>query len=84
MNQTPDSNSNFNKPFYAKTFKNNVKDIIKIKDIFPKILVNKVNKINNVINKSSQKSKSKLNITIKNSYRKQIIILISINIKNFN
>ena len=70
-------NSNFNKLSY--TSKSHIKDIVKIKEVFPKLLVGKVNKINNVINKPSQKSKLRLNMTIKGAFKKQIIISISIN-----
>jgi len=50
-----------------------------LKDTFLKLSVNKVNEINNVINKLSQKSKPKLNITIRELSRKQIIIPIDTN-----
>ena len=73
-NQTLDLNSKFNKSSYTQASRNNVKDIIKIKDIFSKLSVDKVNEINNIINKLSQKSKPRLNMTMKEPFKKQIII----------
>ena len=75
-NQISDLNSKFNKLSYAQILKNN---IIKIKDILLKLSVNKINKTNNIINKLSQKSKSRLNMTMKGPSRKQIIIFINTN-----
>ncbi len=54
-NQTLDLNSKFNKSSYTQASRNNVKDIIKIKDIFSKLSVDKVNEINNIINKIESK-----------------------------
>ena len=64
---------------YAQASRNNIKEIFKIKDIFSKLFLNKVLEIHNVINKLSQKSKAKLNITTKDSFRKQIIIFMGTN-----
>ncbi len=47
-----------------------------MKDMFSKLSVNKISEIHNVINKSNQKDKPKLNMTMKDLFRKQIIILI--------
>ena len=64
---------------YTQASRNNIKEIFKIKDIFSKLFLNKVLEIHNVINKLSQKSKAKLNITTKGSSRKQIIIFMGTN-----
>ena len=68
------SNSQPKKPFYAQASKSNVNDIIKIKNAFLKFFSNKVSEIHEVMNKSSQKSRPKLNITTKEPLRKQVII----------
>jgi len=47
--------------------------------MFSKLSVNKFSEIHNVINKSNQKDKSRLNMTMKDLFRKQIIILIGMN-----
>jgi len=64
---------------YAQASRNNIKEIFKIKNTFSKLFLNKVLEIHNTMNKLSQKSKAKLNITTKGSSRKQIIISIGIN-----
>jgi len=62
--------------------------ILKIKEIFPKLQVNKIENIHKIINGDS-KSRPRLNMTTKNPSRKQIIISISNNnkakfMKSFN
>jgi len=52
---------------------------LKIKDAFPKLSLNKVSEIHNIMNKSLQKGKPKLSMTSKDSFRKQIIILMGTN-----
>ena len=64
---------------YAQASRNNIKEIFKIKNIFSKLFLNKVLEIYNVMNKLSQKSKVKINITTKDSFRKQIIIFMGTN-----
>jgi len=59
---------------YVQALRNNIKEIFKIKNTFSKLFLNKVLEIHNVINKLSQKSKAKLNMTTKGSFRKQIIV----------
>jgi len=83
-NQALNSNNklqvNSNNLSYAQTSKKDIKNIIKIKDAFPKLPSNKIIKIHNIINnKEIKKGKSKINITTKDSSRKQIIIPISTN-----
>jgi len=56
-----------------------VKNIICIKDIFPKLSIKKVIKINNIINNKMGQAKPKINMTIKSPLRKQIIILMNKN-----
>jgi len=81
-NLTLDLNSKFNKSSYTQASRNNIKDIIKIKDIFSKLSVDKVNEINNIINKLSQKSKPRLNMIMKGPFKKQIIIPMDTNNMN--
>ena len=59
--------------------KSNIKKIFKIKNVFPKLCLNKVSKIHNVMSKSSQKGKPKINIMTKGFFRKQIIISMELN-----
>jgi len=69
--------------FYLKTksfvqiTKDNTKNIPKIKKMFSKLSNNKIIKIHNIAYKNDQKAKSKINMTIKELLRKQIIIPIS-------
>ena len=67
------------KPTYIQALSNNINDIIKIKESFPKLSTNKVSKIHKVINKTEQKRKYKLNMITKGPSRKQIIIPMSSN-----
>jgi len=64
---------------YAQASKGNIKDIIKIKNTFPKLSFNKIIKIHNVTSRKGVKSKLKINITTKGLSKKQIIILMSTN-----
>ena len=73
-NQILTLNFQLNKYLYTQASKSNVKDIVKIKNIFPKLSANKVSEIHKVINNSSQKDKPRLNITTKDLLRKNIII----------
>lgn len=75
-NQVSSLNRQSKKPLYTQASKNNIKEIIKIKNVFSKLSTDKVSKFHKVINNSSQKDKQKLNIAIKNPLRKQIIISI--------
>jgi len=45
--------------------KGDINNIIKIKDTFPKLLVNKVFEIQKIMNKSVKKDKPKINMTTK-------------------
>jgi len=64
---------------YAQVSKSNIENIIRIKDAFPKLSSNKINKIHKVMNNSTQKDKLKINITTKGPSRKQIIVSIGTN-----
>jgi len=55
-------------------------DILKIKETFPKLQVNKINNIHKIIN-GSNKPKPKINMMTKRPSRKQIIISMSIHNK---
>lgn len=73
------SNNQNNKILYIQVFKNNVKEFLKIKNAFPKLSVEKIPEIYNIINKFSKKDKPSLNITIKGPSKKQVIIPMGIN-----
>jgi len=72
-------NNQNNKPLYIQAFKNNIKEFFKIKDMFPKLSVEKISEIYNIINKSNKKGQLNLNITMKDPSKKQVIIPIRIN-----
>ena len=54
-------------------------DIIKIKDVLPKLLNKKITEIHNIVTNKEKKIKLKINLTTKSLSRKQVIILISTN-----
>jgi len=62
------SSSKDKKPSYVQAFKGDINDIIKIKDIFPKLLVNKVLEIQKIINNLVKKDKPKINMTTKGPF----------------
>jgi len=64
---------------YEQVSKRSINDIIKIKDVFSKLLSNKILEIHKVINEIDNKKKSKLNIMTKGPLHKQIIILMGSN-----
>lgn len=71
---------NSNNLSYTQASKEDIKNIIKIKDAFPKLPSNKIIEIHNIINnKGIKRRKPKINITTKDSSRKQIVIPISTN-----
>jgi len=70
--------SNISKKSYTQVSKSNIKDIVYIKDIFPKLSIKKVIEINDIVNKNGL-TKSRKNMTIKGLSRKQVIIPISTN-----
>ena len=47
--------------------------------MFPKLCINKISKIHNIINKSNYKDKPRLNITTKDLFKKQVIISMGTN-----
>jgi len=63
--------------FFALTIKSNFDNILKIKNTFSKLPSGKIIQIHNVVNNSGVKDEPKLNMTIKGSSRKQIIIPMS-------
>jgi len=94
-NQPSNSSSNFNNQSYVQVSKSNIKEIIKIKDTFPKLSFDKITEIYNIINNTSQKSKLKFNMmilqenkssypwvwtTLKELFFKQIITLLTFKI----
>jgi len=70
---------NSNNQLYIQVFKDNIKEIVKIKDTFPKLSSDKVTEIYKIINNPNQKDKPKFNIMTKDLSKKQIIISISTN-----
>jgi len=64
-NQVSSSNGQLKKLSYAQASKSNIKEIIKIKDVFPKLFADKFSEIYKVINNLSQKDKTKPNIITK-------------------
>ena len=68
---------NIKKNHMLKYWNLTLKNIIKIKNTFPKLPTKKVVKVNDIVNKSSL-VKLKKKITIKRPSRKQVIILIDI------
>jgi len=73
-NKNLTSNFQLNKTSYIQVLQNNIKDIIKIKDAFPKLSADKICKVQRVINNLSYKNKPRLNITTKDPLKKQVII----------
>jgi len=59
---------------FAQATKNNVKNIIKIKEVFPKLPTNKIMEINKIANDIPMSKRRKVNMTTKGLSRKQIII----------
>jgi len=53
------------KPSYIQAFKEDINDIIKIKDAISKLLANKVLEIQKIINNLVKKDKPKINMTMK-------------------
>ena len=64
---------------YAQVSRRNINDIIKVKKAFLKLSFSKVSEVHNIINKTKNKGKPKVNITTKSPSHKQIIILIGAN-----
>jgi len=62
-----------NKPSYAQTSSPKVSKILKIKENFPDLSVKKIEDINKIIN-TPDKPKHRINMTTKDSLRKQIIV----------
>jgi len=63
---------------YAQASKNNIKDIVKIKENFPNLLIKKIEEVYKVLN-NIEKENPILNMITKGFSRKQIIILMSSN-----
>lgn len=67
-------NNNNNKCSYIQVSSANIKEIIKIKDLFPQLSSKKIEEIHNTINKPKKKKPYKkklyINITIKDPSRK--------------
>jgi len=78
-NQLLNIASKSNKQLYIQVFKGNIKEIIKIKNAFPKLSSEKIIEIHNITNNIKPKSKPKFNMTTKYFSKKQIIISMSIN-----
>ena len=62
------------KSSYIQAFKEDINEIIKIKDAIPKLLANKVLEIQKIMNNLVKKDKPKINMTMKGPFWKQIIV----------
>ena len=67
-----------NNKTYAQASKNNVNNIIKIKDAFPKLPAKKIIEIHNMVN-NKKKIKPRINMITKSPFKEQVIILMSTN-----
>ena len=68
--------TNNTKKSYIQAFKNNIKDIIYIKENFLKLPTKKVVEVNDIINNNKMGLvKPKINIITKEPFRKQVVIL---------
>ena len=67
------------KKFYTQVFKENIKEILKIKEAFLYLSNRKIINVANTVNSKEGKAKSKINMTTKGPPRKQVIILMSSN-----
>jgi len=76
----PSNNNSFNKPFgpmhsYTQVSStSNVREILKLKENFPKLSDKKIKQIHKTVNNSNAPSKPYINMTTKGPSRKQIII----------
>ena len=61
---------------FAQASASKVEDILKLKENFPNLLTKKIKNIHNLIN-SSRKIKPRINMTIKDLSRRQIIVPMS-------
>ena len=68
-----------NNRLYIQASKDNIKEIIKIKNTFSKLSSNKIIKIYNITNNIGSKNKPIFNITTKSLFRKHRIVFISTN-----
>ena len=75
-NSTSSLTSKPNGHSYTQVSKENIKNIVKIKENFPKLSAQKVEKIHKVLN-NTRKDKPRINITTKGLSRKQVIVPIS-------
>jgi len=67
---------------FAQATKDDIENILKIKNVFPKLSSSNIIKIHNIANNKKIKNKQKLNIITKDPSKKQIIIPMSINNSN--
>jgi len=63
---------NGNNKTHAQASKNNMDDIIKIKDAFPKLLAKKIIEIHDMVNNKEKKIKLRINMTTKGPSRNQL------------
>ena len=73
----PNGNANFKeRKLYAQTTSPNIKEILKINENFPNLLAKKIENIHNTINNFG-KVKPRINMTTKDSSKRQIIVSMS-------
>ena len=65
------------KPLYTQILSKNIRNILKIKEIFPELSDKKIKELNKTIFSKTDKLRPRINITTKSSSYKQIIIPIS-------
>jgi len=62
------------KLLYTQASKYNLNNIVNIKEVFPNLFVNKIAEVQKVIDNKSKKNRPKINIMMKDPFRKQVII----------
>ena len=67
------------KKFYTQVFKENIKDVLKIKEAFLYLSDRKIINVANTVHRKEDKTKPRINMTTKEPSRKQVIVLMSSN-----
>lgn len=67
------------KLLYAQTSKCNLNNIVNIKKVFPNLFVNRIAEVQKVIDNKGKKNRPKINMIMKDPFRKQVIIPMSMN-----
>jgi len=67
------------KKFYTQVFKENIKEVLKIKEAFLYLSDRKIINVANTVHRKEDKTKPRINMTTKEPSRKQVIVLMSSN-----